>query len=354
MYVYADESGNSGRNLFDSRQPIHRQGAILTLTDIEEACTAIIRPLLSGAERLHAHEIAPREALEIGRRIVESLNTMDAWEFHVTAIEKQYVATTKFVDLLFDSGENPNVPQHWYYFEPFRHLICACIDDAFTNELRQRFWNAFLGDDVAAIVEVAREIADRTKRQRYAQRIRQIVQQGLSYAQQDPHAFTLSAAQTRRSYQAHTPNIVAFTVLVQAMHAFSDKYGKEPIQIVYDHQQEFSRTMQEHFKQFSSLIFEDGDGFPMARMSQYGLPDLTMKSSRDSFALQAVDLLLWTEQRPRDDQFDSFRLLYAGHINQFALSRQRSEDILHYWKQKLGVSSYKDYVIRAIEAHIAK
>jgi hypothetical protein len=78
-------------------------------------------------------------AARIATEVMDALDASGPWRFPLIVIDKPYIATTKFVDLVFDSGENAAVPPHWYNLELFRHAICIAIDDMLTDLNRRRF-----------------------------------------------------------------------------------------------------------------------------------------------------------------------------------------------------------------------
>jgi hypothetical protein len=114
MFIYADEPGNSGYNIFDDKQPIYRQGAILSCQDINEPISEVVKKHFDsyGIPQLHAKELGYNRAAEILPSIIDAAASFGEWSFHVTEIEKTYLPTTKFVDTVFDSGENPSA--HWF------------------------------------------------------------------------------------------------------------------------------------------------------------------------------------------------------------------------------------------------
>jgi hypothetical protein len=93
-----------------------------------------------GVERLHANEIRPHIVERIAFTFLNLLDKVN-WVFHITAIEKPYIATTKFVDSLFDSYENKGARWLWYNHEFFRHTLCCLFDDLLSDEDKKIFGN---------------------------------------------------------------------------------------------------------------------------------------------------------------------------------------------------------------------
>ena len=302
MFIYADETGNSGRNIFD-KQEVYCLGAIFSVTDIEAAIGSIIRPFLGrhGLDRAHAHKLEESLVAELGMAIIDTLNGAGEWSLHLTNIHKPYLATTKFVDTIFDSGENVAVPWHWYNLQLFRHVLCCAIDELLTPLNRQRFWEAYLADDMALIQVCIRNAGTYLTRRIGDSRLRQVIREAFDFALRHPEQFTLSASKGRRGYQGHTPNMVAFSSLLGQIHKFAAATDSKPIAFYHDRQQEFGRSMQELHELFGPIehIEDRRGGWPEIRRVGYELAKFSMPSSKDMAALQAVDVLLWLIQRER-------------------------------------------------------
>lgn len=58
VYVYADESGHSGRNIFDERSPTYFQGAIISHGDVDPIINEVVQRHCKalGVPRLHSNE----------------------------------------------------------------------------------------------------------------------------------------------------------------------------------------------------------------------------------------------------------------------------------------------------------
>lgn len=339
MYIYADETGNSGRNIFD-QQPIYRQGAILCAADAEPALQKVIFRFLSatGLDRLHAHNLPQTTAGELALEVLNALDEVRPWQFHVTTIEKPYLATTKFVDTVFDAGENLAVPSLWYNFQMFRHVLCCAIDDMLTPRNRERFWWAFLVDDMAGIQSCIRNAETYLDRITDDQRLRQVVRDAFQFALRHPEELTLSASRGRRAYQGDTPNMVAFSSLLQAVHDFVDDHQSPPVAFYHDRQQEFGRSMQEMHELFGPIRREDGDtGLCKVARADYDIGRFSMPSSKEMAALQATDLLLWIVQRENaeDEPLLNARTRLDKNLNDVFIARWASETIVRSWLARI-------------------
>jgi len=59
VFIYADESGHSGKNIFDESSPLYYQGAIISVNDIEDKVKPVIEKYCKefNVERLHGFEL---------------------------------------------------------------------------------------------------------------------------------------------------------------------------------------------------------------------------------------------------------------------------------------------------------
>jgi hypothetical protein len=220
----------------------------------------------------------------------------------------------------------------------FRHVLCCAVDDMLTPRNRERFWWAFLADDMAAIQSCIRNAETYLDRVTEDQRLRQVVRDAFRFALRHPEELTLSASKGRRAYQGHTPNMVGFSTLLQAIHDFVDDHGSPPVAFYHDRQQEFGRSMQEMHELFGPIRREDGDtGIPKIARADYDLARFSMPSSKEMAALQAVDLLLWIVQR---ENGDNKTLLKAKSrleesLDDFFIARRMSELIVLSWLARI-------------------
>lgn len=247
MYIYADESGHTGRSIFDEPE-FYLQGAIFSHEDLEK----LFHPLMSyyyntlGIHRVHTNEILPHIVSQIANDCLDLLGDHRQWAFHATIIQKPYLSTTKFVDMAFDSGENIGVRWLWYNHEFFRHTLCCLFDDVLTERNKRYFWQCFCTDDYNGMQNVIRNALTYLDRYAKDRRLNEVARDGLSFALHYPEEITLMASKSKKSYKGHTPNMVAFSCLIQAVHDYCLEFGCTPKVFIHDQQSEFAPTMREY------------------------------------------------------------------------------------------------------------
>jgi len=340
MFIYADESGHSGRYIFNE-PAYYFQGAIISDVDPEP----VLYPLAEkyrqelGVERLHANELKPILVERIAASFLYLLDTVN-WVFHLTAIEKPYLAVTKFVDSIFDSYENQAVPWLWYNHELFRHTLCCLFDTVLTEQKKREFWEAYLKDDyggIVSIVEWAMNVLDTYSLDR---RLGEVVRGGLSFALKYPEEITLMASKNRKSYKGHTPNMVAFSSLIHAVHQFCKDNGVSPRAFVHDPQSEFGSTMKEYHDIFSKVRATRSDNGLPAEPEEvdYDLGRFSLTPSKYVTSLQAVDLFIWLSQRADRIESPGLARSLSDKTDPFYISRASSELIVFGWHYKLSTT----------------
>ena len=338
MYIYADESGHTGRYIFKEPR-FYFQGAIISEVDTEPILSQVTESYKKqlGVSRLHANEIQAPLVEKIAASFLHLLDDIK-WVFHVTVIEKPYLAVTKFVDTFFDPYENKGARWLWYNHEFFRHTLCILFDDLLTLEDKKTFWTAYLNDDYKGVVLLIKKVLKRLSGFYIDQKLYQVAEEALSFALRYPDQITLSLNQSKKSYKGHTPNMVAFSSLIQAVHKFCKENNVAPKAFVHDSQSEFASTMREYHKLFSSVRLEhDPSGLALqGEIVHYDLGKFSMPLSKEVASLQAVDILLWTFRRIHSIKSPTLRNKLCEVTEPFYISRRCSERIIMTWSYRLS------------------
>lgn len=338
MYIYADESGHSGRHIFN--EPLfYFQGAIISEIDTEPLLKEVAEKYKFelGVNRLHANEIKPHIVERIAASFLYLLENIK-WVFHLTVIEKPYLSVTKFVDSLFDSYENKGARWLWYNHEFFRHTLCILFDDLLFEEDKKNFWDYYLKDDFTGISSVIDIVLQRLDFITIDKRLRQVATEGLNFALKYPDEITLLASQTKKSYKGHTPNMVAFSSLIQAVHKFCKENNTKPEAFVHDSQSEFGSTMREYHKIFQKVRLEhNSSGLALqADKVDYDLGQFSLEMSKQLVSLQTVDIFLWLSQRNDKIASTGLKNKLLDVTESFYISRISSEMIARGWLYKLS------------------
>lgn len=332
MFIYADESGNTGRAIFDEPAEYHL-GAVLSTFDPDDVAREVIERAAqaSSTDRLHANALTVQANVGIANELMDAFEASGPWSFSVSIIEKPYVATTKFVDMVFDTGENGAVPWIWYNNELFRHQLCISVDELLTDRNRRRFWSAFLTGDIPTLQECVRNAWTYVNRKVADPRLSRVIRDGFDFFLRNPDEFGIGPHGGRRAYQGHTPNMVAFSCLLRATNAFAEKFNSPPVAFVHDRQDEFRTSMREWHDLFGPMMFDDDErgGWPQVRRVAHDLPNLAIQASGSSPGLQAVDNLLWiARRRSGEPALEATRRRLREKSDEYFIARWMSELIV--------------------------
>jgi hypothetical protein len=327
VFIYADESGNTGRNLFDL-QSIYWQGAIISVEDLGTVLEPVIDALRRrlSVDRLHAAEMRSVDSVRAITALMDALDASSTWAFHVTEIEKSWVATTKFVDTVFDSGLNKGARWHWYNVEAFRHLLCLILDSLFTDALLQDFWRAFLADDADAVGRVIRQLWDELKSRSPDPRLSEVIGDAFRFALDNPDEITLAGSGRKTAYKPHTPNMIAFTSLIAAVHEFATEHRCEPQAFIHDTQSEFNSVMREYHKMLNKFLLarDPQSDLPTVVDMKTGLGEFRAMNSAAVPGLQAVDMLLYGYSKLHEPKYQSIRERIEEKVDAYYISRSTS------------------------------
>lgn len=92
-------------------------------------------------QELHAGELGLGRIDLIAKGLIKLYKDIDA-KFIFSRIEREHVATMKFVDLLFDNANNTVAPVELYNVKINRLLVTYAMAKTITTEHRKKFWNA--------------------------------------------------------------------------------------------------------------------------------------------------------------------------------------------------------------------
>jgi hypothetical protein len=140
FYVYADESGNTGKNIFDTSQPDYYTAALISKGNFDTRYDRQIREIAAkvGAPSVHANELGLGRIEVIAGDLVTVLEGSGAI-FFVSRVEKKYLLATKMFDVLFDSGENAAIAWHNYNIRPLRIILAFKLAHAIDESIARDF-----------------------------------------------------------------------------------------------------------------------------------------------------------------------------------------------------------------------
>lgn len=312
MYVYIDESGNTGYRVFDPEQPHFITAALMTKTNFDAIRTKDLATIAArvGVTALHANELGVSRIEEIADDLLSIVKQADA-RFFVSRLEKRYLVAAKVFDTYFDAGENLAVPWQAYWIRPIRlTLMFKIAEYVLTEEISQTVWDCVTAPNEqkskALFLLAAQAMLARAPNLPDA-RSRDIVTDSFQWALANPENFT-THIRDKINRNAHTPNFVAFSNLMDGIHRASKTWNRPVREIVHDRQAQFEKTLVQWHEVRSrpeppdnEPIHWPGENEPIT-FSRVPGSLFRMATEETSAGLQVIDVVLWLFKRVVTDK----------------------------------------------------
>jgi Protein of unknown function (DUF3800) len=298
IFAYVDESGNTGKNIFDPAQPNFYTAALVTRGDFDAIWGERVRVIArqTGAEAIHANRLGLGRLEEIAGPLFKLVQTSKA-HFFLSRVEKKYLLATKMFDVLFDSGENAAVAWHNYNVRPLKIILAFKLAMVIDEKTAREFWSALLMPTEEDAIKALPPICESLKSRLTLipdERSRQILGEGLDWVIKHPDCIQL-ATESKLAKQGHFPNLVAFANLLQGLQHFSQLWNKKIARITHDHQSEVGKTIQFWHERFANAASDDIIEWAGERYSLQWAPGsrLIMTHDEESPGIQIADVALW-------------------------------------------------------------
>jgi hypothetical protein len=297
IYAYVDESGNTGKNIFDTAQPNYFTAALVTKGSFDARYTDQVRKIASkvGATAIHANELGLGRLETIAGDLVELLVNSNG-HFFICRVEKRYLLASKMFDVLFDSGENAAIAWHNYNLRTSRIILAIKLGHVIDEPIARQFWDCLLmsreRDAHAALPPLCEAIKSRLHILP-DQRSREIFTQGLDWVIKYPECVQFATEQ-RIAKKGHFPNLVGFSNLVKGLDHFSTLWKKKIACITHDEQNEFGKMLHSWHELFSNAAPGELE-WAGERYSLQVAPGSRFEMKRDdeSVGIQMTDVVLW-------------------------------------------------------------
>ena len=303
MFVFIDESGNTGPNLFDCEQPIFYSVAVISKRDLDVDYAPEFSRLANscGAPTLHAAELGVA-GLEKVLPEIQRLIKRDTIRFFIGEINKRDLVLTKLTDTILDSHENRAVPWHIYNVRMLRLLNVFKLSVVVDESNLMMFWDALM--EISPVraqqkfVDSLRSMETNIGKIPDA-RSRQIIGDAIRWAIDHPEAISVYSIKPVRL--GHLPHLVAFTPALHAIQRQSE-YWSRPVTEIRHHQESLVadalRKRHELLSRAPITTLEWVDtSYPVG-----AVPDSKFRivKSKDSAGVQLADIVLWLIKRERE------------------------------------------------------
>lgn len=304
MFIYVDESGHSGAQLFKDikAQPNMYYGVMTSKVDLNiEVSDALIemRKIL-GKDRIHASALGNPQLVRIAPQLLKVQKELDlVFDFYI--LKKRAHAEFCFFDQVFDSGNNKAIP-HGAYFSPFRYLLILELSRMFNDAKAERAWNIRIElDDKKANKELSVLCNDLMKGIGRVKHFaaRRFIRAGLQWASEHPSEISYNASDEDGIKQI-SPNIICFQSVMHGIAKRVREEGAEPTSIIVDQQQEFNaaqKVLADFYASASGIRFENAPKMP--EMNFDGMPQIPIQfvDGKQNCGLELVDVYLWVCKR---------------------------------------------------------
>lgn len=360
MYAYVDETGNTGKDIFNIEQPLFITAALVTKTNFDVLYKQDIKVIaeIIGQNELHANELGIRRIEEIAEELLKLFKKCDA-RFFISRVEKKYLVVTKFVDTLFDPSENKAIPPHSYYMRHSRLLLTYKIAVILNEDFAKKFWSSLIETKkpkayaifLESLLELEQDILKLSDNG-----LKQLISDAIHWVKQHPESISIHSKKAINL--GHLPNMVAFPNLLNGIEQRSKTWNRKVVEIVHDRQSEFEKTLKDwhdlHINAPAGVITWMGEEHTLRCVEG---SKFRISSSADSAGIQSIDIVIWLYKRFLDgkplsynsdrllnyvfnnaDQSDfSFKSLESGLKEYFSTKKPPTDDALKIAKAFLNL-----------------
>ncbi|QIO54588.1 DUF3800 domain-containing protein (plasmid) [Rhizobium leguminosarum bv. trifolii] len=297
LFAYVDETGNTGHNIFDEKQPDFFTAALITRGNFDASHGARVAAIASalGQSSLHAKDLGMHRLESVSRDILELLVASKAM-FFVSRVEKKYLLVTKMFDSIFDSGENAAMSWHHYNVRMLRLILTFKLSALVEDQTARDFWKCILEPKEekarAGLVKVCNALLANVDLL-LDEKSRTVLSDALVWARDHPESIQIHLDR-RTARHGHFPNLVAFSNLLYGLEGHSKRLRRPVARITHDQQSEFEKTLKSFHKLLSSA---SGDEINWAGEihSLQAVKGSTFETKEDNFSagIQIADVVLW-------------------------------------------------------------
>ncbi|MBR4629516.1 MAG: DUF3800 domain-containing protein [Treponema sp.] len=329
MFVFIDESGNTGQNIADKSKPIFYHLAILSKYNLDLDLKNRIGNFLQSHKQkeLHATE-NPKMLEELSPIILQVLKENNV-SFYYAEIEKSLLAYAKLYDTIFDNVENLGARWTAYQFRPLRlMLLCNLIGIIDENIAFDFYKNCLMANSQQQADEYLKRtckliLAETYKLKDY--RSKQIIEDAVNGAKYFSSDITMFE-KCKQDRWRHLPHIVSFWPMLSAISIYSNKHNLKVHRIIHDEQEQIHRVISE----MHEVAAKTGKTGTIWDLKENGALDFTkipensfeMKDSTKSYGIQITDVCLYvlTHDEP-DSFFEPHKYELYNYINKHLIDR---------------------------------
>lgn len=329
MFVFIDESGNSGQNMADKDSPFFYHLALLSKYNIDLDLNGRIKKLLKShsLDELHGTEIS-NLLDELSPTILQELKDNNA-SFYYAEVEKSYLAYAKLYDTLFDNEENLGARWSAYQLRPLRLMLLCNFIGIVDEKIAIDFYKNCL---IASSQQQANDYLNRTCKLILSEtyrlkdfRTKQIIEDALNGAKNFSSDITMFE-KSKQDRWRHLPHIVSFLPMLNAISVYSRKHNSKVQRIIHDEQEQVQHVITE----MHSIAAQAGARGIVWDLRENGSLDFKripeksfeMKDSTKSYGIQITDVCLYILTHGEPDSFcEPHKYELYNYINKHLIDR---------------------------------
>lgn len=329
MFVFIDESGNSGQNMADKDSPFFYHLALLSKYNIDLDLNGRIKKLLKShsLDELHGAKIS-NLLDELSPTILQELKDNNA-SFYYAEVEKSYLAYAKLYDTLFDNEENLGARWSAYQLRPLRLMLLCNFIGIVDEKIAIDFYKNCL---IASSQQQANDYLNRTCKLILSEtyrlkdfRTKQIIEDALNGAKNFSSDITMFE-KSKQDRWRHLPHIVSFLPMLNAISVYSRKHNSKVQRIIHDEQEQIQHVITE----IHSIAAQAGARGVVWDLRENGSLDFKripeksfeMKDSTKSYGIQITDVCLYILTHGKPDSFcEPHKYELYNYINEHLIER---------------------------------
>lgn len=329
MFVYIDESGNSGQNMADKDSPIFYHLATLSKYNLDLDLNKRLHKFITdhSLNKLHSAEI-PELLEELAPVVLQELKDNNA-SFYYAEVEKSYLAYAKLYDTIFDNVENQGVRWTAYQLRPLRLMLLCNLIGIVDEKISIDFYKNCL---IASSQQQANDYLKRTCKLILSEtyrlkdfRTKQIIEDALNGAKYFSSDITMFE-QSKQDRWRHLPHIVSFLPMLNAISVYSRKHNSKVQRIIHDKQEQVQNVITE----MHSIAAQAGASGVVWDLRENGSLDFKripeksfeMKDSTKSYGIQITDVCLYILTHGEPDSFyEPHKYELYDYINKYLIDR---------------------------------
>lgn len=303
LNIYIDESGNTGLQLHDPRQPVYSIAAISVAPHKEEELRRIFEQAKKKF-RLQGNELK-------GKNLLLSSNGQRALKFFAEELKqagiiisllvfhKPYHVVGWIMQDCFDYVHNPAVTEQWTWDSNLRIPAQNTMFNLARPQTLQRWWQARIQADAGGMRTSIEQLIEELKGNLYGLHLGKLLSKFDAEDLAETTRLKVEGFPTARQDQGISPNVTAFIGFLQGLDQDAQGMNVSDIHVIHDEQTQFSENFHWWVNSLGNLMNNRTeadrqqivlpDGRIMPSVALVTLKKFSMEKSLDYPGIQIAD-----------------------------------------------------------------